>query len=177
MKKKILLGVTGSIAAYKACELAKTLSKDYHVDVIITKGASEFVTPLSIQTLTGNPVQTDLFNQATTRVDHIELAKNADLILIAPASANIIGKMANGIGDDLLSTVMLVNTDVPRLIAPAMNTNMYANPIVQDNIERLKKYGWEEIKPRESMLACGDYGVGAMALIETIVAKVKEKIN
>lgn len=175
--KKILLGVTGSIAAYKACELAKALSNDYHVDVILTKGASEFVAPLSIQTLTGNPVQTDLFNQATMRVDHIELAKNADLILIAPASANIIGKIANGIGDDLLSTVMLVNTGVPRLIAPAMNTNMYANPVVQDNIKRLEKYGWEEIKPRESMLACGDYGVGAMALIETIVKQVKEKIN
>ncbi len=169
--KNIILGVTGSIAVYKAADLANDLTKSgYNVDVIMTQSALKFVTPLTFQALTKNKVYTDMFDEITpSEIKHISLAKKADICLIAPATANIIGKLANGIADDFLSTVMLALKDTPVYIAPAMNTNMYENPVVQDNINKLKKLGFNIIEPRESLLACGDLGKGAMAEAEKIV--------
>ncbi len=175
--KNIVLVVSGSIAAYKSAVIASRLVGEYNVDVIMTNGATKFITPLTLQTLTGNPVATNTFNEMTLEVDHIELAKNADLILIAPATANIIGKVANGIADDMASTVLAVASKAVRLVAPAMNTNMYLNPIVQNNLEKLKAYGWEEIQPKESLLACGDYGIGALADVEEIIEIINQKLK
>ncbi len=175
--KRIVLVVSGSIAAYKAADIASKLSNQFHIDVIMTNGATKFITPLTLQTLTKNPVRTETFNESTSDVDHIELAKNADLILIAPATANLIGKVASGIADDLASTVLAVNNEAIKLVAPAMNTNMYLNPIVQDNLKKLKKYGWDEIKPRKTMLACGDYGIGALENVEKIVETIEQKLK
>ncbi len=177
--KNILLGVTGSIAAYKAADLANILTKDgYNVDVILTKGGAGFITPLTLQTLSRNRVYTDVFQTDYPReVEHISLAKKADLLLVAPASADIIAKMANGIADDMLSTVVLAVRGVPRLIAPAMNTAMYENPIVRENLEKLKQYGFEIIEPREARLACGDLGKGALADVDAIVATVEKRLR
>ena len=174
----ILLGVTGSIAAYKAADLANILTKDgYVVDVIMTKGAMAFITPLTLQTLSKNRVYTDVFQEDYPReIEHISLAKKASLLLVAPASADIIGKMAGGIADDMLSTTVLAVRDIPRLIAPAMNTNMYENPIVRENLEKLKKYGFEIIEPKEARLACGDLGKGALADVETIIKTVETRL-
>ena len=142
--KNIVLGVTGSIAAYKAAEITNTLTKlGYNVDVILTKGGMEFITPLTLQTLSKNRVYTDMFQLEYPReVKHISLSKKADLFVIAPATANIIGKIANGIGDDMLTSVALAMTGIPMLIAPAMNTRMYENSIVQEYMEKLKKHGY-----------------------------------
>lgn len=177
--KNILLGVTGSIAAYKAADLANILTKDgYNVDVILTKGGAEFITPLTLQTLSRNRVYTDVFQTDYPReVEHISLAKKADLLLVAPASADIIGKMAGGIADDMLSTVVLAVRDIPRLIAPAMNTAMYENPIVRENLEKLKQYGFEIIEPKEARLACGDLGKGALADVDAIVGTVEARLR
>lgn len=174
--KNIILGVTGSIAAYKAADIVNVLTKDgYNVDVIMTKGGMAFITPLTLQSLSKNRVYTEVFQEDYPReIKHISLAKKADLLLIAPASADIIGKMANGIADDMLSSVVLAMKDIPRYIAPAMNTNMYENPIVQDNLARLKKYGFQIIEPKEARLACGDLGKGAMADVEVIIKTVKK---
>ncbi len=174
--KNIVLGVTGSIAAYKAADLCSRLTKDgYHVDVILTKGGAEFITPLTLQTLSNNRVFTDMFQLDYPReVEHISLAKKADLFLIAPASADIVGKIANGIADDMLTTVALAMRDIPMLIAPAMNTRMYDHPAVQENLGRLKKYGYRIIEPKEALLACGDVGRGALADVDTILRKVEE---
>jgi len=172
--KNILLGVTGSVAVYKAAELANQLTKlGYNVDVVMTESALKFVTPLTFQSLTKNKVYTDMFDEITpSEIKHISLAKKADVCIIAPASANIIGKMAGGISDDFLSTVVMALRDKPIYIAPAMNTNMYENPIVQDNMEKLKRFGYRFIDPRESMLACGDLGKGAMADVSEIIDRV-----
>ncbi|MDH6363291.1 phosphopantothenoylcysteine decarboxylase [Enterococcus sp. PF1-24] len=170
--KTILLGVSGSISAYKAADITNELTKlGYQVDVVMTKSAQEFITPLTLQSLAKRHVHTDVMDEPDVAlINHIELAKRADLFLIAPASANIIGKIANGTGDDLLSTVALpLQTDVPKVIAPAMNTYMYQNPVVQRNLATLKELGYQEIEPREALLACGDYGRGALATVETIV--------
>lgn len=177
--KNIILGVTGSIAAYKAADIANILTKDgYNVDVIMTKGGTVFITPLTLQTLSKNRVYTDVFQEDYPReVKHISLANKADLLLVAPASADIIGKMANGIADDMLTSVILAVRDIPRIIAPAMNTNMYENPIVQNNLKKLKAYGYEIIEPREARLACGDVGKGALASVETIIDTVKKALN
>ncbi len=174
--KNIVLGVTGSIAAYKAAYITNTLTKTgYHVDVIMTRGGMEFITPLTLQTLSKNRVYTDMFQiDYPQEVKHISLSKKADLFLIAPATANIIGKLANGIGDDMLTSVALAMKDIPRLIAPAMNTRMYENPIVQDNIQKLKKYGYHFIEPREARLADGDLGKGALADVDEIIRVVAE---
>ncbi|MDR0922549.1 MAG: phosphopantothenoylcysteine decarboxylase [Lactobacillales bacterium] len=172
MKKTILLGVTGSISAYKAADIANRLTKqDYNVEVIMTKSATEFITPLTLQVLSKNVVHTDVMAEPDVKkVNHIELAKQADLFLVAPASANIIGKLANGIADDLLSTIALaLPEDTPKLIAPAMNTQMYANPIFQRNLATLLELDYEEIEPRIALLACGDLGKGALADIDLIV--------
>ena len=168
----ILLGVTGSIAAYKAADITSRLTKPGHnVDVILTESGSRIITPLTLQTLSRNKVYMDMFEEITpSEVKHISLAKKADVVLIAPATANIIGKIAYGIADDFLSTVvMAAANDTPVFIAPAMNTNMYENPIVQDNIEKLRSYGYRFIEPKESLLACGDLGKGALADVDTIV--------
>ncbi|HZK62441.1 MAG TPA: bifunctional phosphopantothenoylcysteine decarboxylase/phosphopantothenate--cysteine ligase CoaBC [Anaerovoracaceae bacterium] len=172
--KTILLGITGSIAAYKAADLANQLTKiGYSVDVVMTESAVKFITPLTLQALTKNKVYTDMFDEITPEeIKHISLAKKADVCIIAPATANIIGKIANGIADDFLSTVILALKDKPVFIAPAMNTNMYENPIVQENIEKLKARGFLIIEPKESMLACGDLGKGAMADVSEIMDRI-----
>lgn len=177
--KNIIVGVTGSIAAYKAADIVNTLTKNgYNVDVIMTAGGKAFITPLTLQALSKNRVYTDVFQEDYPReVKHISLATKADCLLIAPASADIIGKMANGIADDMLTSVTLAINGIPRYIAPAMNTNMYENPIVQDNLEKLKKYGFEIIEPKEAYLACGTVGKGAMADIETIIKTVEDRLG
>jgi phosphopantothenoylcysteine decarboxylase/phosphopantothenoylcysteine decarboxylase/phosphopantothenate--cysteine ligase len=172
----ILLGVTGSIAAYKAADLTHRLTKDAHfVDVVMTRAAEQFITPLTLRTLSGRHVYTyDQFADTFDDVRHISMARDADIAIIAPASANIIGKLASGIADDHLTTVFMALRDQPRLIAPAMNTYMYENPVVQSNIAKLVSYGYEIIEPTEALLACGDIGKGALpntdALIERIYA-------
>ncbi len=177
--KNILLGVTGSIAAYKAADITNLLTKDGHnVDVILTRGGHAFITPLTLQTLSKNRVYTDVFQEDYPReVKHISLAKKADLFLVAPATADVIGKLANGIADDMLTSVALALRGIPRLIAPAMNTNMYENLIVQDNLEKLRKYGFEIIEPKEALLACGDLGKGALADVDNIVNTVEQYLK
>ncbi|MFT8888934.1 MAG: phosphopantothenoylcysteine decarboxylase [Ethanoligenens sp.] len=177
--KTILLGITGSIAAYKAAEIANCLTKDgYSVETIMTKGGCAFITPLTLQSLTKNRVYTDVFEEKYPReVQHISLAQKADLMLVAPASADIIGKAACGIADDMLSTVLCAISGIPVLFAPAMNTNMYGNPIVQENMERLRRVGYQIIEPREAMLACGDIGKGAMADVGEIVTLVEKALH
>lgn len=175
----IVLGITGSIAAYKAAYIANALTKSgCNVDVIMTKGSMEFITPLTLQTLSKNRVYTDMFQlDYPQEVKHISLSKKADLFLIAPATANVIGKIANGIGDDMLTSVALAMRDIPMLIAPAMNTRMYENPVVQENIEKLKKYGYRFIEPREAILADGDLGKGALADVDEIIRIVTESLQ
>lgn len=175
----VLLGVTGSIAAYKAAEITSRLTKAGHnVDVLLTESGSKFITPLTLQTLSKNKVYMDMFEEITpSEVKHISLAKKADLLLIAPATANIIGKIVGGIADDFLSTVtMAAAGHTPVYIAPAMNTNMYENPIVQENIQKLTKLGYHFIEPKASLLACGDLGKGALADVEEIVAVVEQAL-
>jgi phosphopantothenoylcysteine decarboxylase/phosphopantothenate--cysteine ligase len=161
--KVIILGVTGGIAVYKAVELLRLLTKaGAAVHVVMTRGATEFVTPLTFQTLSGNPVHQELFNLISEQqIGHISLAERADLFLIAPATANCIGKLAGGIADDLLSTTVMA-TRAPVLIAPAMNVNMYQNPIYRENEERLKRHGYLFIPPASGMLACGYEGEGKL---------------
>nr|WP_319487290.1 bifunctional phosphopantothenoylcysteine decarboxylase/phosphopantothenate--cysteine ligase CoaBC [uncultured Caproiciproducens sp.] len=168
--KNMILGVTGSIAAYKAADLAHRFFKDgFQVEVILTNGATKFITPLTFRSLTQNRVYTDVFqDDFPQEIKHISLAQKADIVLIAPATANIIGKIAAGIGDDMLSTTILAVKNKPVLIAPAMNTNMWDNPIVQENIAKLKKFGYQFIEPKESLLACGTVGKGALAELEDI---------
>ena len=168
----IVLGVTGSISAYKAADITSKLSKAGHdVHIILTDGGSKFITPLALQTLSKNKVHTEFFEEGNPKeVKHITLAENADILVIAPASANIIGKIAGGIADDLLSaTVMAAATTTPVYLAPAMNTNMYENPIVQANIEKLTALGYKFIEPKESLLACGVTGKGALADVDVII--------
>ncbi|OJG79807.1 phosphopantothenoylcysteine decarboxylase [Enterococcus ratti] len=178
--KKILLGVTGSISAYKSADITNELVKrGYQVDIIMTKNSTQFITPLTLQSLSKRSVHTDSMQENNPAViNHIELAKQTDLFLIAPATANIIGKLANGIANDLLSTVaMAITQEVPKLIAPAMNTNMYQHSITQKNLKILKSIGYQEIEPRESLLACGDFGKGALADSQTIIEKIVQTIN
>ena len=177
--KNIVLGVTGSIAAYKSADIANILTKEgYNVDVILTKGGAAFITPLTLQTLSKNRVLTDVFQEDWPQeVKHISLAKKADLLLVAPASADVIGKLAGGIADDMLTTVTLAMRGIPLLVAPAMNTNMYENPIVQDNLQKLARFGWEIIEPKEARLACGDLGRGALADVKTIVQTVRARLS
>ncbi len=177
--KHIILCVTGSIAVYKGAEIANRLTKDgYSVDVIMTDSAREFVTPLTFQTLTKNKVYTSMFEAyEPSQVEHISLAKKADLCLVAPATANIIGKVASGIADDMASTVIMALEHAPVYICPAMNTNMYLNPAVQRNINTLKELGYHFIEPKESLLACGDLGKGALADVDLIVETVKNVLG
>lgn len=166
----VVLGVTGGIAVYKACDIVSRLKKNgVNVDVIMTKSATEFVGPMTFQSLSNNRVVTDMFDtNFYWDIEHIALAKKADLFLIAPATANIIGKMANGIADDMLSTTVMA-TKAQIIVAPAMNTNMYENPAVQENIEKLKARGVLFIEPVEGLLACNDVGKGKLEDPEKIV--------
>ena len=157
--KTVILGVTGSIAAYKAANLASLLKKQHaDVHVIMTENAKQFITPVTFESLTGNKCLTDTFDRNFHfQVEHVELAKRADLVLVAPATANVMAKLAHGIADDMLTTTVLA-CQCPKLIAPAMNTRMYENPVTQDNQELLKKYGLQVIEPESGYLACGDTG-------------------
>ena len=172
--KTIILGVTGSIAAYKACELTGLLKKEgFNVRVLLTKEANEFVTALTLQTLSQNKVIMDMFESPEEwNPVHTSLAQSADLILIAPATANIIAKLASGICDDIL-TCTIFAADAPVLIAPAMNDKMYEHKVVQDNIAKLKKIGYRFIGPIKGHLACGCEAVGHIADLADIIAEVK----
>lgn len=178
--KTIALGVTGGIAVYKAADLVSRLKKlNANVEVIMTKGATEFVTPLTFQTMSGNVVHKDMFSEISNYdVEHISLGQKSDVILIAPATANTIGKIANGIADNLLTTIAMASTS-KIIFAPAMNTKMYENPIVQENIGKLKVLGHKFIQPGVGLLACGDYGAGKMAepqeIVDYIVSHFVEK--
>ena len=176
--KTVLLGVTGGIAAYKAAALASALVKLHaNVEVVMTKNATEFIAPLTFEQLTGNRVSVDTFDRNFVhKVEHISLAKRTDLVIVAPATANIIAKFAHGIADDMLSTTVLA-CRCPKLIAPAMNTNMYENPITQDNIEKLRHYGFEVIEPASGRLACGDVGAGKLPEPETLVWHILRAIG
>lgn len=176
--KTVVIGVSGGIAAYKACDVVSRLKKlNANVHVIMTKSATEFVTPLTFQSLSQNYVVNDMFEEPKTwDVEHISLAKKADVFLIAPATANIIGKVANGICDDMLTTTVMATTGKV-LIAPAMNTNMYKNPILQRNINILKELGYNFVKPESGRLACGDMGEGKLASPEIIVNAVIDLLN
>ncbi len=174
-EKNVVLGVTGSIAAYKACDIVSRLRKQgVDVHVILTCAGAEIITPLALETMSANPVVVDMFHRENPwEVEHISLAKRADVFLVAPATANFLGKAAHGIADDMLTTTILA-TRAPVLVAPAMNVNMYENPVVQENIALLKKRGWHFIEPDAGILACGDVGKGRLAEPETIVAAAME---
>lgn len=171
--KTVVIGVSGGIAVYKVCDVVSRLKKiGVNVHVIMTKSATEFVAPLTFQSLSQNYVVSDMFEEPKTwDVEHISLAKKADVFLIAPATANVIGKIACGISDDMLSTTVMA-TKGKVLIAPAMNTNMYENPIVQRNIDTLKALNYDFIEPESGRLACGDLGKGKLASPENIVEAV-----
>lgn len=173
--KNIVIGITGGIACYKVCEIISYLVRDgANVDVIMTKNATEFITPLTIETLSKSKVVIDMFEKKEhIEVEHINLARKADLILVVPATANIIGKVANGIADDMLSTTIMATTSKV-LFAPAMNNEMYNNKIVQENIKKLKKYGYEFINPIEGNLACGYKAIGKLTKKETIIGYVNK---
>ena len=172
--KTVVIGVSGGIAVYKVCDVVSRLKKlNAEVHVIMTKSACEFVAPLTFQTLSQNYVVSDMFGDPKTwDVEHISLAKKADVFLVAPATANVIGKIANGICDDMLTTTIAA-TKAKVLIAPAMNTNMYENPIIQKNISTLKEYGYNFVEPESGRLACGDVGSGKLASPEVIVDHVE----
>lgn len=171
--KTVLLGVTGGIAAYKAAGLASALVKQHAaVEVVMTQHATEFITPLTFEQLTGRKVMVDTFDRNFVhQVEHISLAQRTDLVIIAPATANICAKLAHGLADDMLTTTVLA-CRCPKLIAPAMNTNMYENPVTQDNLDTLRHYGWEVIAPASGRLACGAVGPGKLPEPETLLQYV-----
>ena len=168
--KTVLLGVTGGIAAYKAAALASALVKLHAaVEVVMTEHATRFVAPLTFEQLTGNRVSVDTFDRNFVhQVEHISLARRSDLVMVAPATANVCAKLAHGLADDMLTTTVLA-CRCPKLVAPAMNTNMFENPVTQDNLETLRRYGWEVIAPASGRLACGDVGAGKLPEPETLV--------
>jgi len=175
--KCVVLGVTGSIAAYKTASLASALVKlGADVNVIMTKNATNFINPITFETLTSNKCLVDTFDRNFQfNVEHVALAKRADIFMVAPASANVIGKMAHGIADDMLTTTILA-AKCKKLVSPAMNTNMFTNPIVQDNLETLKKYGFEIIEPASGYLACGDTGAGKMPEPEVLLQYILREL-
>ncbi|SDB28619.1 phosphopantothenoylcysteine decarboxylase / phosphopantothenate--cysteine ligase [Pseudobutyrivibrio sp. YE44] len=175
--KCVVLGVTGSIAAYKIANLASALVKlGADVNVIMTKNATNFINPITFETLTSNKCLVDTFDRDFQfNVEHVALAKRADIFMVAPASANVIGKMAHGIADDMLTTTILA-AKCKKLVSPAMNTNMFTNPIVQDNLETLKKYGFEIIQPASGYLACGDTGAGKMPEPEVLLQYILREL-
>lgn len=175
--KTVVLGVTGSIAAYKIANLASMLVKLHaDVNVIMTRNATNFINPITFETLTGNKCLIDTFDRNFQfNVEHVALAKRADIFMVAPASANVIGKIAHGIADDMLTTTIMA-CKCPKLISPAMNTNMFENPILQDNLKILEKYGYELIQPASGYLACGDTGAGKMPEPETLLRYILRTI-
>ena len=175
--KTVVLGVTGSIAAYKIANLASMLVKLHaDVNVIMTRNATNFINPITFETLTGNKCLIDTFDRNFQfNVEHVALAKRADIFMVAPASANVIGKIAHGIADDMLTTTIMA-CKCPKLISPAMNTNMFENPILQDNLKILEKYGYELIQPASGYLACGDTGAGKMPEPETLLQYILRTI-
>ena len=172
MARTVVLGVTGSIAAYKACTLVRLFVKNgWNVHVVMTRHAREFVTPLTFRTLSRNPVAEDMFAEPPSwRPGHISLAEAADLVLVAPATANVIAKMAHGVADDMLTSVLLA-TSAPILVAPAMNDGMWRNAATVDNVAALKKRGVRFVSPCEGDLACGTSGSGRMAEPEAVFAE------
>jgi len=175
--KTVVLGVTGSIAAYKIANLASALVK-LHADVhvIMTQNATNFINPITFETLTNNKCLVDTFDRNFQfNVEHVSLAKKADVFMVAPASANVIGKIANGIADDMLTTTIMA-CKCKKFISPAMNTNMFENPIVQDNLKKLQHYGYEIIDPACGYLACGDTGAGKMPEPETLLTYILREI-
>ena len=174
--KTVLLGVTGSIAAYKIAYLASALKKRHaDVHVLMTKNATNFINPITFETLTGNKCLVDTFDRNFQfQVEHISIAKKADVVMIAPASANVIGKLAHGIADDMLTTTIMA-CKCKKFISPAMNTNMFKNPVVQDNLKILEHYGYEVIAPASGYLACGDTGAGKMPEPETLLAYIERE--
>ncbi len=175
--KTVVLGVTGSIAAYKIANLASMLVKQHcSVHVIMTKNATNFINPITFETLTNHKCLVDTFDRNFEfSVEHVSLAKQADLFLVAPASANVIGKIAGGIADDMLTTTIMA-CKCPKVISPAMNTNMFENPILQDNIQKLKNYGYEIVEPASGYLACGDTGKGKMPEPEVLMSYIMKHI-
>ena len=176
--KTVLLGVTGGIAAYKAAALASALVKLHaNVEVVMTENATKFVTPLTFEQLTGRRVMVDTFDRNFShQVEHISLAERTDLVMIAPATANVCAKLAHGLADDMLTTTVLA-CKCPKLIAPAMNTNMYENPITQDNLDILRRYGFQVIEPASGRLACGAVGKGKMPEPEDLVQHILHHIG
>ena len=171
--KTILLGVTGGIAAYKAAALASALVKQQAaVEVVMTQNATQFITPLTFEQLTGRRVMVDTFDRNFShQVEHISLAQRTDLVMVAPATANVCAKLAHGLADDMLTTTILA-CRCPKLIAPAMNTNMYENPVTQDNLDILRKYGWDVISPASGRLACGAVGAGKLPEPEDLLQHI-----
>ncbi|MCS4487683.1 phosphopantothenoylcysteine decarboxylase [Streptococcus sciuri] len=179
-KKKIILAVSGSISAYKSADLANQLTQSgYDVQVLMTQAASQFITPLTLQVLSKNTVHMNLMTEENPKViNHIDLAKSCDLFLLAPASANTIAHLAHGFADNIVTaTALALSQNVPKILAPAMNTKMYDNPITQANLSLLKQAGFCEIKPRESLLACGDVGRGALAHLEVIIQTINDTLH
>jgi phosphopantothenoylcysteine decarboxylase/phosphopantothenate--cysteine ligase len=176
--KSIVLGVSGGIACYKAAEIVGTLVKrGHHVDVIMTENAQKFVTPLTFQTLSQNKVITDMFEPVSSwDVRHIALAKKAEVFAVVPATANVIGKIAGGIADDMLTTTIMAAT-CRKIIAPAMNTAMWENPIVQENVRKLRAYGYEVLDTGSGRLACGDTGKGKLLPWEDIVDIILNEVG
>ncbi|MDR1522690.1 MAG: phosphopantothenoylcysteine decarboxylase [Endomicrobium sp.] len=175
--KNIILGICGGIAAYKSCDIIRQLVKlKANVECILTKNGSNFITPLTLQTLSGNKVHQDLFEEVENYdVNHISLSKKADIIVIAPATADVIARLAVGRAEDLLSSIVLA-TNAKILICPAMNCNMFNHKAVCNNIETLKSYGYNFIMPESGELACGDCGNGRLAKVEVIVSSVEEML-
>jgi phosphopantothenoylcysteine decarboxylase/phosphopantothenate--cysteine ligase len=175
--KTVLLGVTGSIAAYKTASLASALKKLHcDVHVLMSVNATNFINPITFESLTGNKCLVDTFDRNFQfQVEHVALAKKADAVMIAPASANVIGKLAHGIADDMLTTTVMA-CKCPIMVSPAMNTNMYENPVLQDNLETLRHYGYQIIEPASGYLACGDTGKGKMPEPETLLEYILQEI-
>lgn len=177
MPKTILLAITGSISAYKAADLVSQLTKrGYVIHVLMTQAATQFITPLTLQVLSKNPVHLDVMEEKLAdRINHIDLGKEADLFLLAPASANTIAHLAHGLADNMVTaTALALPADLPKLLAPAMNNKMYQHPLTQANISTLKTLGYQEIPPKTALLACGDLGQGALADLDIILQKVEE---
>jgi phosphopantothenoylcysteine decarboxylase len=179
MTKRIILAVSGSISAYKSADLTSKLKKKgYDVHVIMTEAAQAFITPLTLQVLSKNPVHTDVLEEKLAdRINHIDLGKEADLFIVAPASANTIAKLSNGMADNMLTaTALALPSTTPKLIAPAMNTKMYDNPLTKKNLNTLVQLGYQEILPKSGVLACGDTGRGALADIDVILKAIDSKL-
>ena len=176
----ITLAITGSIASYKTADLVSSLKKQGHsVSVLMTKAATDFIQPLTLQVLSQNLVHLDVMQEPyPDQVNHIERGKETDLFIVAPATANTIAKLAHGFADNMVtSTALALPDNIPKLLAPAMNTKMYNHPATQTNLKTLESYGYGIISPKESLLACGDFGSGALADLEIIIERIKETLN